>query len=262
MSDSLKTKKIVAWRPSFNCGFKKVAVAVAVVVACAGVAGGVVWFGQKGFLVQPRAQAGDAEAQYRLGRQCFTRASTREELARGVERLQKAAQAGHAKAQTTLGLVYARGMGVEQSPELAVSWLTRAAEQGEPLAQNELATAYAKGWGVSRNLKKAVHWYSLAAASGEPTAEWNLVLAVVSQNGSLGDLTTRSGRQYPKAKLSKIERDGITIGFDAKGGIGFAKVKAGDLPQELAPLCRQNARRSYADSEFKWSKLDVASLQM
>ncbi len=242
---------------------KRIAGAVAAVLGCAALAATLVWWGQRTLFLQQRAQGGHADAQYRLGRRCLTRPLSREEYLSGVDWLRKAGEAGHLKAQTTLGIVYARGVGVEQSAASAIYWLRRAAYQGDPLAQNELATAYAKGCGVSRDLKKAIYWYRQAASSGAETAERNLALAFATRTGTLGNISTRSGKSYPGASLRKIEPDGITIAFQAKGGVGFAKVKAADLPENLAALCKQDAGRTYAAaSGFKWSHLDLASAQM
>ncbi len=263
----MKTKQIapkqIARKSRSRISVKRIAKALAGVLACAAVATALAWWGRQALFLNERAQAGDVEAQYLLGRRCFKLASSRDEWLNGVEWLGKAAKAGHAKAQTSVGIIYARGMGVPQSPELALVWLTRAAMQGEALAQNELATLYVKGNGVPRNLQKAIHWYREAATAGSLAAKRNLCLAMASETKTLGDIVTRSGKRYAKASLRKIDADGITVTFKLdKGGVGFAKVKAVELPQNLAGLCSQNSTQGNESSGFKWSRLDLVTAQM
>ncbi len=258
----MKTKQIAPKSPR-RISVKRIAKALKGLLVCAAVAGALAWGSYQVLFLKQRAEAGDVEAQYRLGRGCYKLASSREEFASGIEWLRKAALAGHAKAQASLGVIYARGLGVPQAPEVASVWLNRAAIQGEALAQNELATLYAKGSGVPRNMKKAVYWYRHAAAAGSLTAKRNLCLATASQAKTLGDIVTRSGKHYANASLRKIEADGITVTFKSdKNGVGFAKVKASDLPENLAALCSQDSGQSVASSGFQWSHLDLVAAQM
>ncbi|HEY5913249.1 MAG TPA: tetratricopeptide repeat protein [Verrucomicrobiae bacterium] len=232
-------------------------------LTCVAVAGGLVWWSQRTIGLRQRAQAGELEAQYLLGRKCFSRTSSQEQFLTGIDWMRRAALAGHAKAQTALGILYARGIEVPASPELALDWLTKAALQGDALAQNELATMYAKGSGVPQDLEKAIHWYRQAAATGAQAAERNLILAMATQSRTIGDIATRGGKHYPKASLRKIEPDGITVAFESdKGGVGFAKLKVEDLPRNLASLCEKAVGRTYAAADFSWSQLDLASTQM
>ena len=53
--------------------------------------------------------------------------------------VRKAAEAGDAEAQYRLGLMYAKGDGVEEDQWEAVDWLRKAAKQGHKPARNELA---------------------------------------------------------------------------------------------------------------------------
>jgi len=59
--------------------------------------------------------------------------------------LDKAAQAGDAEAQYRLGLLYARGKGVIGNLGDAIAWYRRAAEQGHAEAQYQLSLAYLNG---------------------------------------------------------------------------------------------------------------------
>jgi len=281
MQSGLKTRKITSWwasqaasaavrgrnvasqSRSRRVSFKAIATIAVSVLACVGIAGGLAWRYHYSSALQARAQAGEAEARYLVGQRCLIQATSAEESLRGVEWMRKAAEQGHAKAQTALGMLYARGMGVPRSPELAVHWLTKAAELGEPLAQNELATMYAKGSGVPRDLQKAIYWYGRAASSGSPEAKRNLLLASANQTGTIGDIATAGGKHYSKVSLREIGPDGITVEFQLdKGGVGIARLKVEQLPENLRPLCSQSTGRNRDASGFQWSELELTAGQM
>lgn len=242
--------------------WKRVGLALAFLLAASAAAGILAWWGQRALFLEKRAQSGEPEAQYLFGKRCFGQATCREEQIQSVEWLTKAAEQGHVKAQTALGVIYARGMGAAQEPELAVHWLTRAALQGDPLAQNELATIYAKGRGVRQDLGKAIHWYSQAASAGSRQAEQNLALATIAQAKSIGDITTRAGKRFRNVILRKVEADSITVAYrSGDGGVGLVRLKAEELPPNLAVLCSKDATDG-TGSGFSWSRLDVEAAQM
>ena len=74
------------------------------------------------------------------------------------------AEAGDAEAQTRLGTMYARGRGVPQDDVEAVAWFRKAAEQGLAQAQAVLGAMYAEGRGVLEDAAEAVRWYRLVAS--------------------------------------------------------------------------------------------------
>jgi len=82
-----------------------------------------------------------------------------------LERLRAEAEAGDAEAQYRLAAAYLRQPG-EGSAATAAGWLRRAAEAGHGPAQFRLAQAYGTGSGVARNPVEAWAWHDLAAAQG------------------------------------------------------------------------------------------------
>ncbi|MCY4673957.1 MAG: tetratricopeptide repeat protein [Bacteroidetes bacterium] len=62
-----------------------------------------------------------------------------------IEEVQARAEQGDAEAQYELGKAYSVGEGVPQNSTEAVRWYRKAAEQGHPLAQYELGKAYHNG---------------------------------------------------------------------------------------------------------------------
>ena len=89
------------------------------------------------------------------------------------KKLQPVAEQGNADAQFRLGLMHREGKGVPQDDKQAVTWLSKAAEQGQVEAQENLGLSYAKGLGVERDWVQADKWFSIAAASGKESAITN-----------------------------------------------------------------------------------------
>ncbi len=130
--------------------------------------------------LQKQADAGNAEAQFNLGR-IYLRgegstgaAYVREvpkDIPKAVEWFQKAAMQGNVNAQRDLGMLFKLGIGVKEDAKSAFMWLQKAAAQGNDVAQYNLGMMYADGAGVKRDLPRASAWLSLAAAQGNEKAK-------------------------------------------------------------------------------------------
>jgi hypothetical protein len=186
------------------------------------------------YLLETRANSGDADAQYQLGKRfCSSEVESRD-YAQGVFWMRKAAAQGDVRAETSLGLLYARGLGVGRSYSEAAKWLRKGAERGFPLAQNQLGVMYAQGKGVTRDLDQAMIWFSKAASRGLDVAKKNHEIASVVKRGFIDKVETRNGKTYRRLRVQKVEFDGITVVFQpGKGGFGCAKLKFKDLPEDL-----------------------------
>lgn len=88
--------------------------------------------------------------------------------------LLKSAEAGNAEAQYKVGYMYATGDGIEKDYIQSVKWYQKAAEQGDAEAQNNLAALYFNGEGVKQNEIKAIEWFQKAADQGYTDAQDNL----------------------------------------------------------------------------------------
>ena len=84
--------------------------------------------------------------------------------------LRQPADAGNAEAQYRMALLYADGLGLRPSEALAASWMRRAADQGRAEAQYELGRMYASGRGVPQDRREAIGWLKKAAAGGHAPA--------------------------------------------------------------------------------------------
>jgi hypothetical protein len=86
-----------------------------------------------------RAQQGDAESMFELGRACrFGQGTTQDHVA-ATEWYRQAALRGHAGAMTKLGFAYDSGLGLERDEATAIDWWKKAAAAGEPDATKKLA---------------------------------------------------------------------------------------------------------------------------
>lgn len=74
-----------------------------------------------------------------------------------------AALAGDAAAQYELGRVYADGAASPEDMAEAARWYRQAASQGNVRAQQDLALLYNKGLGVPQDYVQAYVWFDLAA---------------------------------------------------------------------------------------------------
>ena len=102
------------------------------------------------------------------------------------------AQAGDREAQYRLGVMYAEGRGIPPNDAEAALWFERAAEQGEPMAQYNLAASYVEGTGVRKDMAAAAKWFRRAADQGVPLAQLNLGLLYASGAGVARTTSKRS----------------------------------------------------------------------
>lgn len=127
-----------------------------------------------GTTLRAKAQAGEAQAQYRLGLAYNIGDEMPQDLAQAASWYGKAAEQGHSEAQHMLGLCYEEGQGVPQDYVQAAQWFRKAAEQGDGPAQTNLGFAYSKGQGVPQDYSQAEQWFRKAAEQGYADAETNL----------------------------------------------------------------------------------------
>lgn len=93
-----------------------------------------------------------------------------------AETLQKQAEAGDAAAQFQLGRLYFRGEGVAKNEASAIEWISKSAEQGNTDAIASMGFFYSQGAGVPKDEKKAVEWFRRGAEAGSATCKLNLGL--------------------------------------------------------------------------------------
>jgi TPR repeat protein len=118
--------------------------------------------------LQPLADRGNPEAQFRLGWMYREGLGLPQSDIEMVRWYQKAAKSGHAAAQYWLGSAYAVGHGVREQPARAVFWYFKAADQGHAASQIELSVALLYGApGVSKHVPGAYALLVLASTASD-----------------------------------------------------------------------------------------------
>jgi murein DD-endopeptidase MepM/ murein hydrolase activator NlpD len=114
----------------------------------------------------PLAEAGDAEAQFRLGLLFDLGQGVPKDSATAYMWYRRAAEAGLAQAQFNVAVMQDSGLVGPRNAVEAARWYRKAAVQGHHRAQYNLAQLYASGDGVPSDIAKAKAWYRVAAYGG------------------------------------------------------------------------------------------------
>ena len=131
---------------------------------------------------QKSAAQGNARGESSLGTMYLSGAGVQKDYTSAFLLFQQAAAQGFADAENSLGAMYQFSLGVPQDNAQAIAWYQKAAAQGNALAENNLGWMCQNGVGIQKNNDQAFAWYQEAAESGYPPAEDNL--GWMYQNGS------------------------------------------------------------------------------
>ncbi len=130
--------------------------------------------------VRSKAEAGDASAEYELGRSMLSRRPTDSEFASAIPWFRRSAEQGYAPAEYMYGGIFREGRW--KDPKQLIYWWTKAAEQEDVHAQLWLGAFYEQGrYGIERDYFKAFKWLSMAAKQGQPDAQ--VALGQMYENG-------------------------------------------------------------------------------
>lgn len=132
---------------------------------------------EKTMPLRPKAEKGDARAQFDLGFLYLFGdfySHLQADQAKGMYWLRKSLAQGDAQAQDLMGCLLHSGQFLAQDKVEAARLFRMAAEQGDPYAQSNLGYCYLKGEGVAKDTAEAVGWFRLAAAKGEVKAQRHL----------------------------------------------------------------------------------------
>ncbi len=117
-------------------------------------------------MTQSQAEAGDIEAQYKLGAMYLTGTGTGSDLKLAEQWLGRAAEKGHTKAQFKLGHLYYVELAEDNNMSAALNWFSKAAASDYSPAFYYLGDMYATGSGVTKDYAKARSWYEKAREGG------------------------------------------------------------------------------------------------
>ena len=120
--------------------------------------------------LKPKALAGDASAQMKLGTLYYRGQGVSRDYAEAARLFLLAAQKGDPYAQSNLGYMYELGEGIPQDYSQAAKWYLKSAEQGNRQAQFSVGRLFEKGQGIPQSDVLALAFYTLAAANGEVRA--------------------------------------------------------------------------------------------
>ena len=172
-----------------------------------GLSQGLEWIGAPIEEIRKAAEAGDATAQYELGRKYDRGFGVPEDDEQAVKWYRIAADQGHVGAQLSLGFKYALGEGVWEDDREAVKWFQKAAEQGDADAQAMLGLMYYSGDGVPEDYREAAKWYRKAAEQGHARAQGQLGFMYGRGDGVEKDFT----RAYAWANLAAAQGEEVSV---------------------------------------------------
>jgi len=156
--------------------------------------------------VKPKAESGDVQAEYELGRLYHLGEFGAQDLPAAYLWYSKAAERGHVRAQVALGSLYADGKGVTQDYFRAAEWYRVAANLGNSAAaQVALGDLYFNGRGVPNDVAEARALYRKAAERGHPLGQYRL--GRMMQEGYAGRLDPVEAFKW----LSLAARDAATV---------------------------------------------------
>jgi TPR repeat protein len=116
-----------------------------------------------------------------------TAAYQRKDFASAIGFWQPLADAGNAEAQDRIGSLYANGEGVTQDPAKAVDWFRKSADQGNAEAEWRLSLVYLRGGGpLTKDVPTGLAW--LRKAADRDFAAADFTLATVYFAGSPPDM--------------------------------------------------------------------------
>jgi TPR repeat protein len=137
---------------------------------------------------RPRAEAGEAEAQFMMGWLTQYGLGVEQNFAQTLSWYQKAAAQNFALAEANIGVMYDVGMGVTQDQSQAAQWYQKASAKGNATAQFNLGWLYQTGAGVAQNFSTAAQLYQAAAQQGNGPAQFNLGILYDEGKGVARDL--------------------------------------------------------------------------
>lgn len=120
----------------------------------------------------PLAEAGNAEAQYRLGYKYRFGEGAKMDSRLAAKWMRRAADQGHVAATGTLGIMHLQGSDVPKDIDKGLRLMRRAASKGHVCTQAGLGHHLAMGtYGFPQDLEEAEKWLRMAAEAGQSTAQ-------------------------------------------------------------------------------------------
>ena len=135
-----------------------------------------------------KANAGEADAQYRLGNMYNFGDGVRRDYAQALVWYRKGAEQGDAKSEFQLGGLYHFGHGVPQDDAQGFAWTMKAAEQGDGDADSSFPRVTAKAGALQRTTRRK--WPGFAREQSRDTSTRNFFLGGRMRPASMVSLWT------------------------------------------------------------------------
>jgi TPR repeat protein len=120
--------------------------------------------------IRRAAEAGEAPAQYYLGREWFFGVSGNRDMQESFTWVRRSAEQAYPQAELLLARFYFLGLAAERDPQQGFRWATRAADHDNADAMALLGLNHEFGEGTSRDARKALEWLRRAERAGSRVA--------------------------------------------------------------------------------------------
>lgn len=173
----------------------------------------------------PRAEQGDANAQYAVGEMYEKGKGTARDIGKAFDWYWKSAKQDNKKAAYKVGLFYYNGTVVKNDFKEAHTWFSNSAKKNYVRAQFYLGEIYEHGKGVKQDNKKALQWYKRALAGG---------YAAASDGIERVNSKARKKKSFLKRPKVKPDAKQITRNSILRGGWKNRKRPAEFLPSKIS----------------------------
>ena len=215
----------------------------------------------------PKAEAGDIDAQYKVGEMYEKGRGAERDLKKAFEWYNKAADKGDEKAQYKVGLAYMTGNGVGKNDKRAFEWFKKSADKGYVRSQYYLGSLYENGDGVLEDLDEATKWYKRALAGGYSNASEGLK-RVAEKEKERDEARRRAERRAEAAKarpapkpvsVPKTEKQKSPVEVIMAGGWMRGDEPSDVLPSKLTK-CKSESARIECDSDESTRNIGMADI--
>jgi uncharacterized protein len=155
-------------------------------------------------LLEQAAEAGEPEAQTRLGMMYQTGTGVSQDFGRAMHWYQLAAASGGLAAKVNMGVLYARGNGVAPDAEMAMQLFRHAFQMGYGTAAAYLGEMYFAGTAVQQDRAAAEEWFRKGMKKHDPVSAYDLGVLYTGEKGHRQDLPKAAEMFRKAAKLEYV----------------------------------------------------------
>lgn len=198
--------------------------------------------------LEKQAAAGDADAQFLVGRTYLRGDGVAPNDARAVEWFRRAAEQGQFKAQHNFAALLLEGRGVARDDAEAARWLRKAADQGSAPSQVLLGDLLLAGRGGARNVDEGLAWYRRAADQGDEAAQFRLAeyFYFPAEGAGQPDYVEAARWYRPLAERGRAVAQNA-YGVIVERGFGETKANPAEAARWFLKAARQGDRKGQSN---------------